>query len=79
MRWPVKLLELPLPLQLWSGANGAIHLITRPNRELDANTRRALPGIADQVSVALERARLHERLEQIVDERTATLEAEIVS
>jgi PAS domain S-box-containing protein len=36
-----------------------------------------LDGVGDQVAVALERARLHEHLEQSVQERTAKLSAEI--
>ncbi len=34
-------------------------------------------GVGHQVSVALERARLHEHMEKLVEERTAALTAEI--
>ena len=36
-----------------------------------------LYGVGNQVAVALERARLHEHLEKLVDERTAALRAEV--
>ena len=35
-------------------------------------------GVGHQVSVALERARLHEHMEKLVEERTAALTAEIL-
>src|ERR1035437_10208451 len=38
---------------------------------------KTLYGVGNQIAVALERARLHEHLEQLVEERTVALTAEI--
>jgi diguanylate cyclase (GGDEF)-like protein len=71
-----RLHRVRLPLSSGGRTLGVMNLI-RLDDEIDEATLRVLPGVGNQVSVALERARLHERLEQLVEERTSELQTEI--
>ena len=64
---------------LWRGDQtvGVMNLVG-PEKGLFTETElKVLYGVGNQVAVALERARLHEHLEQLVQERTAALTVEI--
>lgn len=64
---------------LWRGNQtvGIMNLVG-PEKGLFTDAElKVLYGVGNQVAVALERARLHEHLEQLVQERTAALTAEI--
>ncbi|MFA6921813.1 MAG: response regulator, partial [Gallionella sp.] len=60
---------------LWAGERpvGIMNLVGTGRGQFDEAALRVLYGIGNQVAVALERARLYEHLEQLVDERTAEL------
>jgi len=64
---------------LWTGdrAIGIMNLIGAEQGLFDEAELKMLYVIGNQVAVAMERARLHEHLEQLVKERTAALTAEI--
>lgn len=64
---------------LWSGGKtiGLMNLAGPQEGLLDEHELKIMYGVGNQVAVALERARLHEHLEQLVEERTAALTAEI--
>lgn len=64
---------------LWSGgrAMGIMNLVGAEQGLFDEAELKMLYGVGNQVAVALERARLHEHLEQLVEERTAKLVAEV--
>ncbi|TAN49765.1 MAG: PAS domain S-box protein [Methylococcaceae bacterium] len=67
-------------IPLWAtgrSALGIMNLVGTGNDLFDETTLKILFGIGNQVAVALERARLHQRLERLVEERTAKLAAEI--
>ncbi|MEX2542362.1 MAG: EAL domain-containing protein [Trueperaceae bacterium] len=66
-----------VPLRLGDWNLGVMNLLRLSREEFDEGTLRILQSAGDQVSVALERARLHERLEQLVEDRTAELRAEV--
>jgi len=65
---------------LWTGKRGmgVMNLVGAEQGLFDEAELKMLYVVGNQVAVALERARLHEHLEQLVEERTAKLEAEIV-
>jgi len=65
---------------LWTGKRGmgVMNLVGAEQGLFDEVELKMLYVVGNQVAVALERARLHEHLEQLVEERTAKLEAEIV-
>jgi PAS domain S-box-containing protein len=58
-------------------ALGVMNLVGSEDGLLDETALKILFGIGNQVSVALDRARLHEHLEQLVKERTARLTEEV--
>jgi diguanylate cyclase (GGDEF)-like protein/PAS domain S-box-containing protein len=64
---------------LWAGdrAMGIMNLVGAEQGLFDEAELKMLYVIGNQVAVAMERARLHEHLEQLVKERTAALTAEI--
>lgn len=67
-----------IPLWLGDGrALGVMNLAGHGNRLFSEAELKVLHSIGNQVAVALERARLHENLEMLVAERTASLAAEI--
>jgi diguanylate cyclase (GGDEF)-like protein/PAS domain S-box-containing protein len=65
---------------LWAGdhAMGIMSLVGAEQGLFDEAELKMLYVVGNQVAVAMERARTHEHLEQLVEERTAKLEAEIV-
>ena len=66
-----------VPLWTGDGAMGIMNLIGAEQGLFDEAELKMLYGVGNQVAVALERARLHEHLEQLVEERTSALTAEI--
>ena len=64
---------------LWAGdrAMGIMNLVGAEQGLFDEAELKMLYVVGNQVAVAMERARLHEHLEQLVKERTAALTAEI--
>jgi PAS domain S-box-containing protein len=66
-----------VPLWLGDRTLGVMNLVGPEKGLFNDDELRILHGIGNQVAVALARARLHEHLERLVEERTAKLEAEI--
>ncbi len=66
-----------VPLWLGDRTLGFMNLIGPQDRLFDAAALKILHGVGNQVAVALERARLQENLEQLVEQRTTVLTAEI--
>ncbi|MGZ4953636.1 MAG: response regulator [Methylobacter sp.] len=67
-------------IPLWSSGHcalGVMNLAGYGDGLFDDKMLKILFGIGNQVAVALERAKLHEHLEQLVEERTAKLAAEM--
>ena len=65
-----------IPLWLRSGQSlGVMNLAGHGSRLFSENELQVLHGIGNQIAVALERGMLHGHLEQLVDERTAALQA----
>jgi diguanylate cyclase (GGDEF)-like protein/PAS domain S-box-containing protein len=64
---------------LWIGEHtvGLMNLVGTDEGLFDEAALKVLHGVGNQVAVAMERARLHECLEQLVEERTAALTVEI--
>lgn len=64
---------------LWNGDQilGVMNLVGADQGLFREDDLETLYGVGHQVGIALERARLHEHLEQLVAERTAALTAEI--
>lgn len=67
-----------VPLRLGEHTVGVINLAGPDKGMFDEDMLKMLNNIGYQVAVALERARLHERMEKLVRERTAKLSKEIV-
>ena len=66
-----------VPLWLGEHTVGLMNLVGPKEGMFDEMALKVLHGVGNQVAVAMERARLHEHLEQLVEERTAALTAEI--
>ena len=66
-----------VPLWIGDRTLGVMNLVGPQEGLFTEEELKMLYGVGNQVAVALERARLHENLEQLVKERTAKLEAEI--
>lgn len=66
-----------VPLWLGDRTLGVMNLVGPEEGMFEEDDLTVLYGVGNQVAVALERARLHENLEKLVEERTAHLEAEI--
>ncbi|WP_266171136.1 EAL domain-containing protein [Dyella subtropica] len=66
-------------IPLWSGKQslGILNLVRAEQGVFKEGELESLYGVGHQVAVALERARLYEHLEGLVDERTAELTTEI--
>jgi PAS domain S-box-containing protein len=66
-------------MPLWIGDHtvGLINLVGAEQGLFDEVELKVLHGVGNQVAVAMERAQLHEHLEQLVEEQTAALTAEI--
>ena len=67
-----------VPLLLGDRTLGVMNLVGPEKGLFNDEELRVLCSVGNQVAVALERARLRQHLEQLVEERTAKLEAEIV-
>ncbi|MEX2535595.1 MAG: EAL domain-containing protein [Trueperaceae bacterium] len=72
------LLIARIPLHLGNRNLGMLNLLATGSEVLEEGSLRGIEGVGNQVAVALERARLHEQLERLVEERTAELKAEVV-
>ena len=68
-------LHASVPLWLGSGTLGVMNLAGPGDKLFEEEELKVLYNVGNQVAVALERARLHEHLEQLVEERTAALRA----
>ncbi len=66
-----------VPLWLDDRTLGVMNLVGPGEGLFDEEALKVLYGIGNQVAVALERARLHAHLEKLVEERTASLAAEV--
>jgi diguanylate cyclase (GGDEF)-like protein/PAS domain S-box-containing protein len=67
-----------VPLWLGEGrALGVMNLVGNGDKLFDEEELKVLHGVGNQVAVALERAKLHEHLGMLVEERTAKLATEI--
>ncbi|MHB0991475.1 MAG: EAL domain-containing protein [Burkholderiales bacterium] len=66
-----------VPLWIGDCTVGLMNLVGAEQGLFDEAQLKVLHGVGNQVAVALERARLHEHLEQLVEERTAALTSEI--
>jgi diguanylate cyclase (GGDEF)-like protein len=66
-----------VPLRINNQSRGIMNLIGIKQDLFTDNELETLYGVGHQVSIALERARLHEHMEQLVEERTTALTAEI--
>ncbi len=67
-----------VPLWIGDRTIGIMNLAGPDDGMFDDADLEVLYGVGKQVAVALERARLHGHLEQLVEERTAALRAEVV-
>jgi CheY-like chemotaxis protein len=65
---------------LWAGDQiyGAMNLVAIDSVEFTREDLSILQGVGNQVGIALERAHLRSHLEQMVEERTSALRAEVV-
>ncbi len=66
-----------VPIWIGNQVLGIINLVGREKGILSEDDLKVLHGVGNQVGVALERARLVEHLEKMVEERTVALRAEI--
>lgn len=66
-----------VPLRINNQSRGIMNLIGTQQDLFTDNELETLYGVGHQVSIALERARLHEHMEQLVEQRTTALTAEI--
>lgn len=66
-------------IPLWVGERtvGIMNLVGPQEGLFNDEELKILHGVGNQVAVALERARLHEHMEQLVEQRTAALAAEV--
>jgi diguanylate cyclase (GGDEF)-like protein len=66
-------------IPLWAGSQnlGIMNLMGKPQDPFTGSELETFYGVGHQVSIALERARLHEQMEKLVEERTTALTAEI--
>ncbi|MFA6980835.1 MAG: PAS domain S-box protein [Ignavibacteriaceae bacterium] len=69
--------HVTLPLRSGSQVLGIVNLVGEADVLFSENDLRVLNGIGNQIGTALERCRMHEHLEELVRERTASLTAEI--
>lgn len=69
--------HVTLPLRFGEKIVGIMNLVGTANVLFTENDLRVLNGIGNQIGVAIERCRLHEHLEELVRERTATLQKEM--
>ena len=67
-----------VPLWIGDRAQGIMNLVGTEQGMFQADALETLNGVGHQVGIALERARLHAHLENLVEQRTAALTAEIV-
>lgn len=66
-----------VPLWLGDRTLGLMNLVGPEKGLFEEEELKVLYSVGNQLAVALERARLHEHLEKLVEERTASLKAEI--
>ncbi len=66
-----------IPLHSGDQTVGIVNLVGTGQGQFSDDDLQILSGVGNQVGIALERARLYEHLEKMVEERTAALTAEI--
>ncbi len=66
-----------VPLWIRNRTVGVLNLVAAERGLFSDEDRTILYGVGNQIATALERARLREHLEQLVDQRTAALRAEM--
>lgn len=69
--------HISIPVMSGDSPLGIMNLLLTEPRPFDGRELQTLHGIGSQIAVALMRARLHEHLENLVEQRTAALTAEI--
>ena len=70
--------HVSLPLLLGEQSLGTMNIVTGEDLALGADDLRLLESVASQLSIAVQRAQLYRHLEELVSQRTAALQAEIV-
>ncbi len=70
--------HVSVPLWIGDQSQGIMNLLAEEQDSFLEEELEAFYGVGHQVSVALERGRLHEHMERLVEERTSALTAEIV-
>jgi diguanylate cyclase (GGDEF)-like protein len=68
-----------VPLRVNDTRLGILNLVRKDGKPFSEDERKTLLGIGNQIAVALMRAQLHDRLETLVEQRTAALTAEIAA
>lgn len=66
-----------IPLSVGERRIGLMNLVGLGDGSVDEDELKLLHNIGDQVAVALERARLYEKMEKLVEERTEALRTEV--
>jgi len=70
--------HVSLPLSLGEQSLGMMNIVVEDEQALGTNDMRLLESVGSQLSIAVQRAQLYRHLEELVSQRTAALQAEIV-
>lgn len=70
--------HVSLPLMVGGQCLGLVNVVGSMDGAFSADDLRMLEAVGSQVATAIQRAQLYQRLETLVDQRTAALQAEIV-